>query len=222
MANTNAVTATEQLINSFNQAGKQTSATAEMQDRFLKLLVTQMKNQDPLNPLDNAQVTTQLAQISTVTGVDKLNQTLISMSNAFLASQSLQASNLIGHSVLAGGNTMLLQNATAVGGVQLTESADQLAITIRRSTGELVKTLNLGAQDAGLHNFQWDGSTDAGGRASDGQYRIEATALRAGKKIAAETMGVGLVQSVSLGGGDVQLNTFGLGAIPLGQVKQIL
>jgi flagellar basal-body rod modification protein FlgD len=222
MATTNPVTATEQLINSFNQAGKQTSAAAEMQDRFLKLLVTQMKNQDPLNPLDNAQVTTQLAQISTVTGVDKLNQTLTSMSNAFLASQSLQASNLIGHSVLAGGNTLLLQNATAVGGVQLTEPADQLTITIRGSAGEIVKTLNLGAQDAGLHNFHWDGSTDAGGRATDGKYSVEATAVRAGKKIAAQTMGVGLVQSVSLGGSDVQLNTFGLGAISLNQVKQIL
>ena len=74
MTTPTSATSADQLINSFNQAGKQTSATEGLQDRFLKLLVTQMKNQDPLNPMDNAQVTSQLAQISTVSGIDKLNR----------------------------------------------------------------------------------------------------------------------------------------------------
>src|SRR6266581_9760134 len=100
MATTNPVTATQQLINSFNQAGKQSSVTENIQDRFLKLLVTQMKNQDPLNPMDNAQVTTQLAQISTVSGIDKLNATLQTMVSGFDASQSLAAANMIGRGVL--------------------------------------------------------------------------------------------------------------------------
>jgi flagellar basal-body rod modification protein FlgD len=222
MTTANSVGATEQLTNSFNQAGKQTSTAEALQDRFLKLLVTQMKNQDPLNPLDNAQVTTQLAQISTVTGVDKLNKTLTDMSNAFLSAQSLQASNLIGHSVLASGNAIQLASSMGVGGVQLEEGADQLSITIRNSAGELMRTLNLGAQDAGLHSFSWDGKTENGGRAADGKYTFEATAMRSGKKIDAQTLGLGLVQSVSLGKGAVQLNTVGLGSVTMDQVKQIL
>jgi flagellar basal-body rod modification protein FlgD len=221
MATTNSVTATQQLIDSFNQAGKTPSATDDIQDRFLKLLVTQMKNQDPLNPMDNAQVTTQLAQISTVSGVEKLNQTMASMSSAFLAAQSVQATGLIGHSVLASGNALLLQSGAAAGGVQLSQPADQVTITVRGSNGEALKTIVMGAQDAGVRTFGWDGSTDAGGRATDGAYTFEVNAVQGGKKVDAQALGLGLVQSVSLGGSELQLNTTGLGGVAVSQVKQI-
>ncbi len=222
MTTTNAASAAQQLINGFNQAGKQTAATEALQDRFLKLLVTQMKNQDPLNPMDNAQVTSQLAQISTVSGIDKLNQTLNSMSSSFLASQSLQASGLIGRSVLASGNDMLLQSGSATAGVQLSQAADQITVTVHSSGGQVVKTITLGAQEAGIRSFRWDGSTDAGGRASDGIYTFEVNAVQGGKKIDAHSLGVGMVQSVSLGGDQLQLNTIGLGQVAVSQVKQIL
>src|SRR3954453_16603838 len=156
---TNPVGAAADLINSFNQAGKQASATAGLQDRFLKLLVTQMKNQDPLNPMDNAQVTSQLAQISTVSGIDKLNQTMSAMSSSFLASQSLQASGLIGHHVLAPGNDVLLVSGAGSAGVELPGAADKVTVTVRGAGGEILKTINMGAQDAGIRTFSWDGST---------------------------------------------------------------
>jgi flagellar basal-body rod modification protein FlgD len=224
MATTPVSPAAEQLINSFNQAGKKgtTSAIDGLQDRFLKLLVTQMQNQDPLNPMDNAQVTTQLAQISTVSGVDKLNQTLNTMSSSFLAAQSLQASGLIGRSVLAPGNDVMLQAGVGAGGIQLTQPADQVTVTIRGSAGETVKTIAMGAQPSGLRTFRWDGSTDAGGRATDGAYTFEVAAVQGGKKIDATALGVGAVQSVSLGGTEPQLNTTGLGAVAMSLVKQIL
>lgn len=221
MATTNSVTATQQLIDSFNQAGKQPSVTENIQDRFLKLLVTQMKNQDPLNPMDNAQVTTQLAQISTVSGVEKLNQTMTSMSSALLAAQSVQATGLIGHSVLASGNGVLLQNGAAVGGVQLSQPADQVTITVRDSSGAALKTIVMGPQDARLRTFAWDGSTDSGGRATDGAYTIQVNAVQGGKQVNADALGVGQVQSVSLGANELQLNTIGLGAIAFSQIKQI-
>jgi flagellar basal-body rod modification protein FlgD len=222
MTTPTSATSAEQLINSFNQTGKQTSATEGLQDRFLKLLVTQMKNQDPLNPMDNAQVTSQLAQISTVSGIDKLNQTMNSMSSSFLASQSLQASGLIGRSVLAPGSDVLLQSGAGTAGVQLSQPADQVTVTIRGSGGQVLKTINMGAQDAGIRNFRWDGSTDVGGRATDGIYTFEVAAVQGGKRIDAQSLGAGVVQSVSLGGGDLQLNTIGLGAVSVGQIKQIL
>ena len=221
MTTTNTATSAQQIIDSFNQAGKQTTSTAGLQDRFLKLLVTQMKNQDPLNPLDNAQVTSQLAQISTVSGIDKLNATLNSMSSSFLASQSLQASGLIGHAVLAPGNSMLLQGGGAAG-MDLSQAADQVTVTIRDSAGQIIKTISMGAQEAGIHSFPWDGSTDTGGHAKDGAYTFQVAAVQGGKQIDAQALGVGVVKSVSLGGSDLQLNTIGLGAVSVGQVKQIL
>jgi flagellar basal-body rod modification protein FlgD len=219
---TTPVTAADQLIDKFNQMGKQSAASEGLQDRFLKLLVTQMKNQDPLNPMDNAEVTSQLAQISTVSGVDKLNQTLAAMSTSFLASQSLQASGLIGRTVLAPGTDVMLQGGVAVGGVQLPQAADQVTVTVRGSAGEALKTIVMGPQDAGQRTFRWDGSTDTGGRAKDGIYTFEIAAVQGGKKIDAQSLGVGVVQSVSLGGSEPQLNTIGLGAVSVSQVKQIL
>jgi len=222
MTTTNSATSAQQIIDSFNQAGKQTTSTAGLQDRFLRLLVTQMKNQDPLNPLDNAQVTSQLAQISTVSGIDKLNATLNSMSSSFLASQSLQASGLIGHAVLAPGNSMLLQSGGGAAGMDLAQAADHVSVTIRDSAGQIIKTIDMGAQDAGIHTFPWDGSTDAGGHAKDGAYTFQVAAVQGGKQVDAQALGVGVVKSVSLGGSDLQLNTIGLGAVSVGQVKQIL
>ena len=85
-----------------------------------------------------------------------------------------------------------------------------------------MKTINMGAQDAGIRTFRWDGSTDTGGRARDGIYTFEVSATQGGRKIDAQTLGAGVVQSVSLGNGDLQLNTIGLGAVSVAQVKQIL
>src|SRR4051812_38368138 len=222
MTTTSTATSAQQIIDSFNQVRKQSAATEGLQDRFLTLLVTQMKNQDPLNPMDNAQVTSQLAQISTVSGIDKLNQTMNSMSSSFLASQSLQASGLIGHHVLAPGNDVLLVSGASSAGVELPGAADQVTVTVRGAGGEILKTINMGAQDSGIRTFNWDGSTDAGARAKDGIYTFEVTAAQAGKKIDGVTLGAGVVQSVSLGNGDLQLNTIGLGAVSVSQVKQIL
>lgn len=217
-------TADPDFINSFNQARTQTSGTTQgLQDRFLKLLITQMQNQDPLNPLDNAEVTSQLAQISTVSGIDKLNNSLNGMSTSFLATQSLQASSLIGHAVLAPGTRLQLTQGQAVGGYQLTEPADAVTVTIRNAAGETVKTMGLGAQDTGTRSFRWDGSTDTvNGHAGDGAYTFEVKAVRSGKTVANETLSYAQVQSVTLGSDQLLLNTSGLGAVGLGQVKQIL
>src|SRR6476659_4835046 len=100
MTTINDNTVSPALLNAMNTsktaATTSTDSASATQDRFMKLLITQMKNQDPLNPLDNAQVTSQLAQLSTVTGIDKLNTTIGDMNTAMVASQSLQASALVG------------------------------------------------------------------------------------------------------------------------------
>jgi flagellar basal-body rod modification protein FlgD len=162
MTTVNPPTAIDQILSSVNQTRTTTGTTQTTQDRFLKLLITQMQNQDPLNPMDNAEVTSQLAQISTVSGIEKLNTTIASMTSSMVAAQSLQAGSLIGHAVLAPGKTVLLQHGNAVGGVQLSEPADQVTITIADAAGLTIKTLSSSGAGHGTHNFGWDGTTDAG------------------------------------------------------------
>lgn len=199
------------------------TAMQETEDRFLKLLVTQMKNQDPLNPLDNAQVTSQMAQLSTVTGINQLNDAVKALSDSFLMGQSLQAASLVGHGVMIPGNKMELADGAAYGGVELPQAVDRLTIKIKDASGEVIHTVDLGAQNAaGSIPFQWDGVTDSGAVAPSGSYTFEAAAEQGGKKVEVGTLAVGQVASVSLGLQGATLNVVGLGPVALSQIKQIL
>jgi flagellar basal-body rod modification protein FlgD len=199
------------------------SATQATEDRFLKLLVTQMKNQDPMNPLDNAQVTSQMAQLSTVTGIEKLNSSLDAMSKSFMANQSLQAATMIGHGVLVPGTDgMTLSGGAAYAGVDLQGPADSLVVSVKDKTGAVVRSLDLGAQaTAGAVPFQWDGKSDAGVVQPDGQYTFDISATQGTDKVKADKLTVGQVSSVTLGAKGVSLNVAGLGAIDAANVKQI-
>jgi flagellar basal-body rod modification protein FlgD len=214
-------TSKDAFLASLTPPRKNASAKESVQDRFLTLLVTQMRNQDPLNPMENAEVTTQLAQISTVSGIDKLNAALKGMADGMLAAQSLQAGGLIGRGVLGPGQSLVLEQGRATGGITLTEPAERVTVTVTTPQGETVRTLPLGPVKEGTLTFQWDGSTEAGGVAADGLYRFQVEALRQGNAVPVETLGFGRVQSVSLGSEQLILDTLGLGAVGLGQIKQI-
>ena len=223
MSTVNAVTSGTSTAATTSAAPTASSTAKETEDRFLKLLVTQMKNQDPLNPLDNAQVTSQMAQLSTVTGINKLNDTVKALSDSFLAGQSLQAAGLVGHGVMIQGNKLELNNGAAYGGVDLTQAVDKLVIKVKDASGAVIHTADLGAQKAaGSVPFQWDGTTDSGAAAPNGSYTFEVAAEQAGKKIDATALAVGQVLSVSLGAQGATLNVAGFGPITLSQVKQIL
>ncbi|HUW50392.1 MAG TPA: flagellar hook assembly protein FlgD [Sulfuricella sp.] len=198
-----------------------TSATQSTEDRFLKLLVTQMKNQDPLNPLDNAQVTSQMAQLSTVTGIEKLNSTLQAMSSSFIANQSLQAAGMIGRSVLAPGSTLSLANGVATGGFALSQPVDQAVVSIKDAAGNVLNSVNMGAQKTGNIMFQWDGTTNSGTAAPNGTYTFEVSALQNNQKVAVDNLALGKVNSVSLNASGATLNTDALGSVDVANVKQI-
>ncbi|SOD41556.1 flagellar hook assembly protein FlgD [Nitrosovibrio sp. Nv4] len=193
----------------------------EVQDRFLKLLVTQMKNQDPLNPLDNAQVTTQLAQISTVNGIEKLNANIQAMASSFNAGQSLQAATMIGKDVLVPGSMLQLTGGSGIFGLELPHAADQVKVTIHDASGRAMQVMDLGAKPAGSMALAWDGMTADGAPATDGAYSISVSALRGDQKIDAKTLAFGSVQGVSQSSQGVQLNVGMLGLVGLTDVKQI-
>ncbi|MBI5911020.1 MAG: flagellar hook assembly protein FlgD [Betaproteobacteria bacterium] len=220
VGNTSDAAATSAAPSARAAAGRPGASEAE--DRFLKLLVAQLKNQDPLNPMDNAQITSQMAQISTVSGIDKLNTTLQSMAASFSADQSLQATAMIGRSVLAPGSGLELQNGTAAGGVELPRAADQVALSIRDGSGQGVHEVDLGPQPAGVLGFQWDGVTDSGASAVPGSYSFAVEAVQGGKKIVATALALGLVSGVTQGKDGVALKVNGMGSVALSDVKQVM
>lgn len=199
-----------------------TSQMSEAENRFLKLLTTQLKNQDPLNPLDNAQMTSQLAQISTVSGIEKLNATLQVLLQASQDSQTTQAASLVGHGVLVPGNALALANGSAVGGIELAGAADEVTVTIRDSHGLALRTLSLGAMEAGVHNFVWNGQTDTGEQAADGAYSIAVNAKAGKDKVTASALNLGVVRSVIRDSTGYSLDVGSLGTFVLDDVKQIL
>lgn len=210
------------LAASTQPAAAGTPGANDAQDRFLKLLVTQLKNQDPLNPMDNAQITSQMAQISTVSGIDKLNATLQSMATSFGVGQSLQATAMIGHGVFVPGGTLQLDNGAAQFGVDLPQAADKVTVSILDGSGQVVHKTDLGPQPAGVLGFQWDGVTDSGASAAAGQYGFSIEAVQGGKKIDATALVLGMVNGVTQGKGGVTLKINGVGSVALADVKQVM
>lgn len=208
-------------VQSGGSASPAASSAAGTQDRFLKLLVTQMKNQDPLNPMDNAQVTSQMAQLSTVSGIDKMNATLQALNASMTSNQTVQATGMIGHGVLVPGNSVDLTQGGAGGGFELAQPAEKAKVSIYDNAGALVKTINLGAQPLGVNKWQWDGQTNAGTAASPGSYTFAVEATQGATSVAATSLQFGLVGSVTQGAFGVELSVGSLERIALSQVKQI-
>ncbi len=205
-----------------NSASNTKTSAADTEDRFLKLLVTQMKNQDPLNPMDNAQVTSQLAQLSTVTGIDKLNATLQALSDSMSLGQSLSATSMIGHGVLISGSSITLNDGKAIGGIELAQPADSVKVLIQDATGKLVSTLQMGPQKAGVTPLAWDGQTDAGTTAVNGTYKFSVEAILDGNKIDANALTFGIVNAVTPGVNGATLDVGKAGSVAMSAVKQII
>jgi len=200
------------------------------QDKFLLMLTTQLKNQDPLNPMDNAAITSQMAQLNTVSGITQLNSTLQALSDSMAMGQSVSATSMIGHGVLVPGSALNLANGQAIGGMELTKPADSVKVTVQDAAGNTVNTMQLGAQKAGVIPFAWDGKTDAGKVAADGAYKftVEATLSDTTTDPATltttnpATLAYGTVNAVTPGvkGATVDVGT--LGDFALSAVKQVM
>lgn len=194
-----------------------TSTSSEQTDRFLKLLVTQMQNQDPLNPMDNAQITTQMAQISTVSGIDDLNKAVVNMNSMLLQSQSLEAASLVGKNVLVSGNDLALaSDGSTAAGFDLEGPADAVVVTISDASGKVVDTLKLGAADEGRHAFSWK-SKDP--KATGLTFKISATA--GGVAVGATTMVADGVGAVYTEGGLLKVETLNHGIVPYSDIKAV-
>jgi flagellar basal-body rod modification protein FlgD len=209
---------------------KTTDSVQADQDKFMKLLVTQLQNQDPLNPMDNAAMTSQLAQLSTVTGINKVNATLESMRTDISNTQSSTAISLIGKGILVEGKGIELNTSTdedgkttssSVFGIDLPSDAQSVSIEIKNKAGVTVRSMSMTDAEAGTYPITWDGTTDAKTAAAAGSYTFTVTATNAGSKVTATPLQLAAVASVSTGSGGVKLNT-SLGHFAMSDVKEVL
>ncbi len=203
----------------------QRAANGELgQEDFLTLMITQFRNQDPFEPMDNGEFLGQLAQFSTVNGIQTLNDSFGGLSGSVQDNQALQAASLVGHSVLAVTNVGHLESGGELSGaIELQSSASNVQLDITDRNGELVQRINLGQQPAGLVEFNWNGVTATGGRADNGLYQVEARVVRGNTVEGAATVIEAQIKSVTLGqgGGGMTLNLAGGQSMPLSQVYQI-
>jgi len=205
-------------LNSATSGSTSTSNAAGGAERFLKLLVTQMQNQDPLNPLDNAQVTSQMAQINTVTGVEKLNETVVGLNRQFMQMQALQGASLVGRAVTVQGDRMHVQEGAAVGGFELTSPADRVRVEVLNGAGRVVDTLELGAQTTGRNGFEWQAPA---GTAEGTEFRFRVTATAGAATLTTTSLMRDEVLAVSLSGDTLRLDTRWSGAIDYGAVRAV-
>ncbi|TCW81324.1 flagellar hook assembly protein FlgD [Burkholderia sp. SRS-46] len=198
----NGTTSTNLPVDTMNTATNATSPTpksaSDLQTTFLTLLVTQLKNQDPTSPVDSSQMTSQLAQINTVSGIAQLNTSLTSLSTQLTAGQQTQAAMLIGSNVLAPGNGVNVKSGVASPfGVQLTGNVSNLQITVKNDAGVVVNTINAGQQSAGTVPFNWKPTDAAGNALPDGKYTVSAQYTGAdGKNYTPTVLSAAQVQSV--------------------------
>jgi len=213
------------------QSGVTANSAKDLQSRFLNLLVTQMRNQDPLNPMSNAELTSQLAQISTVESLENLRSTMLVINKQIDMSQAMNATSLMGKNVLIPGNKIALgapsltdpnvREATPFG-VGLNADAAKVEVNVLDAAGTVVRTFDMGSQNAGILSVAWDGKNEAGVTMPVGAYKMKVSATDAeGKAINAEALTYGKVNSV-VPGPELKLDLGLLGQTTLSNIRKVI
>ena len=195
------------------------------QSDFLKLMTTQLNNQDPTNPVDNSQLLAQMAQFASVSSLQDMQTSMQKLLTSNVSNQTMQAASLVGHQVVAAGsNAVLNSGGQLMGAVDVSQKTNDLMVGIYDSSGQLVKTMNLGAQGQGMVPISWDGVTDTGTNAPAGIYQIKALANDNGSTQALGTYVASNISSVTVDSTNQQimLNTSTGDSIKLSDVKQIM
>ena len=202
---------------SSSTATSSTKNAADIQDRFLKLLVAQMKNQDPMNPTDNAQITSQMAQIQTVSGISGLDTTIQSLGTKFSQMQALQGVSQVGHDVTVAGSKVYIKDNVGTGSYELAGPADKVKLEVLSPAGTVLDTVDLGAQSSGMQKFTW--SADKASGYASVNYRITATSGT--KAVSSTTYMSDTVTAINTNGSTLQLQLQNMGLVDYSKVKSV-
>ena len=224
---TNAVTGSNAAAQTQATSSSSSGSLSKLgQDDFLKLMVTQMKQQDPFKPMDNGQFLAQMAQFTSASGISELQKSFSQFQQTMSTDQALKAANLVGHQVLVQSNQGYLPTGGALeGAVTVPSSADgaPVKVGIYTPAGELVDEVDLGRVSAGTQTFTWDGKAADGTQMPAGRYHIAAVAGTQDNQQALDTLASAHVNSVQLGrnGQGPSLSLDGLGQVSFSDVEQI-
>ncbi|HVF93583.1 MAG TPA: flagellar hook capping FlgD N-terminal domain-containing protein [Sphingomonas sp.] len=192
------------------------------QGDFLKLMTAQMKNQDPFDPVDNTQMVAQMAQFSSLAGISEMSSTLKAIADKLGGTSTADAVSYIGKTVLTAGDTAYARSSGGISGaIEIADTASDVRVTITDQNGGVLRTVSLGAQQAGTTSYDWDGTTDTGEAAGPGPYRVSVSAQNGGKTVAANNLVWAPVESVSTASGAALLTLPGIGQIPVTAVRSI-
>ncbi len=195
------MTTTSSVSNNTNvnaQLQNGSASAQQLQNNFLTMLVTQMNNQDPLNPMDNSQLTSQLAQISTVSSMQTMNATLSQLLAQTSASRAMDSAALIGRTVMVPGSNVAVKGGTpGTFGVDLPATADAVTVSVLDKSGNVVRTIDMKGQATGVHDIAWDGKNDAGNAVPDGDYTFKVAATANGTSVKPVALAYGKVQNIS-------------------------
>ncbi len=193
-----------------SSASKFGGGAEEIQDRFLKLLTAQLKNQDPLEPMDNSQVTSQMAQLSTVTGIQDLNKTMAGISDSFASADLLRATSLIGRSVVVEGDRLAVnKDSDTLASFDLGKSVGSATLEVKDAAGRVIYQEDLGPRGAGRHQIVWDGKDMNGDKLPEGLYKFSVTGINGTEQVDARELEQRVVLGVHNTGGALQFNIGG-------------
>lgn len=232
MSTTSTVSSSQQAIydalNGTSSSSSSSSSTSsskaeQLSTEFMTLLTTQLKNQDPTNPASSTEMVSEMAQISTVEGISNLSTSVASLMSNMQNTDYINSSALVNQAVLVDGSKLTLSSSQAAGGLYLNSDADSVVVTIKDSSGNVVNTVDLGALDAGVNTFTWDGKNSAGTTVADGNYTVSVAAKLNGESVTSTALQLGTVNSVSKSSdGTVQVNVSGIGTVPVSDIQMIL
>jgi len=208
-----------------NSDGLTTKAQGELsQEDFFALLTTQLAQQDPFKPLDNTEFVAQMAQFSSLESLQSMQTSFSDLASAMTSNQALQASALVGRTVLVPSNVASFNGTSKVEGmVALAENTKDVVVQIEDESGQLIKRIELGDLEQGPNDYNWDGTNEDGFAVAPGFYKVSVTGSVFGRETNLPTGVYARVDSVNLGGaqGGVYLNLDGLGSVSLDEVSQI-
>jgi len=193
------------------------------QSDFLKLMTTQLMNQDPLQPMENGEFLAQMAQFSTVSGITEMNTSVQNLSESYRSQQLMQASGLINKSALVEGNFAELKADKGLSGAMvLDKTTDGTKVVVKNLQGEEVYSEELCIKFKGIHEFKWDGVTTGGYTAPEGTYLVEVMALDNGEVYNPTTLVYANVNAISSGpAGELLLEVAGVGNLPFNDVYRV-
>ncbi len=192
------------------------------QEAFLTLMTTQLKNQDPFKPMESGEFLGQIAQFSTVSGIEQLNEAFGSLSSSLTANQTLQAAQLVGHAVQVESDVAPLPEEGYLLGAVDVPSSGQVSVEMVDSSGQVVRRLDFGTLAAGNQQFAWDGLDANGQRAAAGNYTMRASIVQGNTTTELDTSAIVQVRSVALGTDGLTLELDGLPPVALADIQQIL